>query len=182
MLPSWHNVSSGSSPQPPISESLASPGSKDTCGVQRRLRISPKTELAYMGPSPNQGTDGPICRWALGKLGGAGMRRVPEQTANPELDSPCLRSSSEIWKGLEEDLNQRFLALRSPTVRSHCATNLMAQSHMGLIQGSAWSVEENINPIFLILLWDLSTLTLSHQLWISWAIQDQNHVATPFSS
>lgn len=49
-------------------------------------------------------------------------------------------------KAPEEDLNQRFLALRSPTVRSHCATNLTAQSHMGLKHSSAWSVEETINP------------------------------------
>lgn len=40
-------------------------------------------------------------------------------------------SSSEIWKGLEEDLNQRFFALRSSPVRSHCATNGMAQSQHG---------------------------------------------------
>lgn len=55
--------------------------------------------------------------------------------------------SSDAWKAQEEDLNQRFLALRS-----HCATDLMAQSHVGLTQGSAWSVEETINPILVLLL------------------------------
>lgn len=175
MLPSWHNVSSGSNPQPPISASLTSPGSRVLWSPERTAEDKPQNWTRIQEAQPKQGyRNGPFCRWALGKLGGA----------NCEFRTSLLMfgSSSETRKALEEDLNQRFLALRSPIVRSHCATNLMAQSHAGLTRGSAWSVEETINPIFLLLLlllWALPAVTLSPSTLDPWAIQDQNHVANP---
>lgn len=132
--------------------------------------LRPTSELTRRRPSPDQGTDTHLhSEVYLGRV--AWSLRDKGHKNNPQLRmSLCVsRTSSETWKTLEEDLNQRFLALRSPPVRSHCATSLTSQSHVGLTQGSASSVEETNNPIsFLLLLLFLPPHPQHspHPLWI----------------
>lgn len=54
-------------------------------------------------------------------------------------------------------------SLRSPTVRSHCVTSLMAQSFVELTLSSVWNVEQMINPI-LFLFWGTVSLSSLHPL------------------
>lgn len=156
MRPSWHSDSSGSNPQLTLLSLFDLPREYEVLWSPGRTEEEKAQSWTHM----QRGTDTLVCRCALGKLGGACLRRAPEQTRISNV-TPHVRNLQWNMKALEEDLNQRFLALRSPTVRSHCATNPTAQSHVGLTQGSAWSVEEMINNIFLLPFWDCPTVTLS---------------------
>lgn len=143
MLPSWHNVSSGSSFQTAY---LILPVPSLAKLREDWKRWRPKQNSHAGGSAP---THSKVC---CGQVRRSPVRVGQENKLQSRMSLLMSGNSSETWKASEEDLNQKFHALRSPTVRSHCATNRMAQSHVRLTQGSAWSVEETpLNSIFLLL-------------------------------
>lgn len=156
MRPSWHNDSSGSSPQLTLLSLFDLPREYESCEAQGGLRkLRPKAELTCEEAQTPSFVGVLWASWVEPAWGGH------QNELKFRMSLLMSGASSETWKALEEDLNQRFLAFRSPTVRSHCATNPTAQSHVGLTQGSAWSVGAMINNTFLLPLWDFPTVTLS---------------------
>lgn len=103
-------------------------------------------------------------------------RRGQGQTHNKRMSLRTSRASSETW---EEDLNQRFLALRSPPVRSHCAASVTVTRAADL-RLLPQVFEETNAPVSSVPALHRSTCPqpLPHQLWIPSAIQVQNHVAS----
>lgn len=82
-------------------------------------------------------------------------------------------TSHETWEVLDKG--------SSPSVRSHCATSLMARPHTGPTQSHARIVEETINPSLLLIL-DIPAVTLPLQTLDLLSNTGPESCSNPFSS